>query len=158
VTDEVVHAIVLRALRDLRPSTILAVAPGQLVSVERYRAESNCRVVSASSDFDRINVPDAERFDLGIVAGVIEHLDDRAARALIATLRDVHCSSLLLAVPAAHWPLEAYLALGLELRDVSATGEAWHLYWFDVDRYNPEREWNNPQHWANPENFKRYRW
>jgi hypothetical protein len=29
---------------------------------------------------------------------------------------------------------------------------------YDIDRYNPERPWNNPEDWANPGNFERFRW
>jgi hypothetical protein len=32
---------------------------------------------------------------------------------------------------------------------------AWR---YDIDRYNPERPWNSPEDWANPENFERFRW
>ena len=49
-----------------------------------------------------------------------------------------------------------YLALGFERRGEPTDGI--ELFWYDADRFNPEREWNNPDHWANPENFKRYRW
>lgn len=29
---------------------------------------------------------------------------------------------------------------------------------FDLDSYNPPRDWNTPDDWAHPENFDRYRW
>ena len=29
---------------------------------------------------------------------------------------------------------------------------------FDLASYNPPRDWNTPEYWANPENFDRYRW
>ncbi|MCC5794751.1 MAG: hypothetical protein JJT85_08450 [Chromatiales bacterium] len=32
------------------------------------------------------------------------------------------------------------------------------LHEYDIGHYNPEREWNNAEDWAHPENFSRYRW
>jgi hypothetical protein len=94
-----------------------------------------------------------------VLCGVLEALEDKPARHLISLMRDQYCDGLLLLVRAGHWRLEQYLALGFERRGQCVSGtEARDLYWYHVDRYNPEREWNNPDHWANPDNFRRYRW
>ena len=51
---------------------------------------------------------------------------------------------------------DALLALALAPFEQLDDGRiAWR---YDIDRYNPERPWNNPEDWANPQNFDKFRW
>ena len=149
------ETLLLEALLALGPTSVLAVGGAAAVAAEAFRARRPETVVRSIDEPDELRALADARYDAAAVSGLVGARPDRAARELLAALRDRHCDRVLLAAPTGAWPLTDYLALGFELR---ATGERVELYWYDVDRYNPEREWNNPEHWANPENFKRYRW
>lgn len=146
------------ALEALAPLTLLAV--GRDGAVEAYlAAHPECRAVGVGSIHELRPLGGGERrFRAGVIAS-LHALTDQDARQLIAALRDRFCEVVLIPVPRSHWTFGEYLGLGFELRASCANGAAqWVLYLFDVDRYNPEREWNNPVDWAHPENFDRFRW
>lgn len=149
--------MLLEALRELAPRTVLAVGPDAGALVKRHAAaHPECEPTRVDAyPGEPLPLEQGRRFDLGVAAGVLETLPKDRARALIASLRDQYCRAVLLLAPKGLWPLAEYLALGFERR---SEDDAYELYWFDVDRYNPEREWNNPTNWANPENFRRFRW
>ena len=50
---------------------------------------------------------------------------------------------------------EDLLKLGL-VKEFSEKGLCCHSY--NLKTYNIKRDWNNSKGWANPENFKKYRW
>jgi hypothetical protein len=152
--------LLLASLDELEPATLLAVGAEALPAVEAYGGRHpECETVCVP-DYPREALPrTSQRFRLGVIAGLIGRLPDAATRALIAALRDQYCDGLLLLAPEGRWPLADYLSLGFERHAaVDGNGGAFELYWYDADRCNPEREWNNPTHWAHPENFKRFRW
>jgi hypothetical protein len=110
---------------------------------------------------------EGRRFDLAVVAGVLENLDPEAAAALLAALRDLTASRLLVAVPARSgnarersvWLREDMLAHGLEyLGAARHHSETLAIYGFDLDRYKRTPDWLNARSWANPENWGKYRW
>jgi hypothetical protein len=104
------------------------------------------------------SLPEGQRFDLGLVAGGLGTLPEHQARALLAALRDRACRTTVVVEPGdSPWGRAQMLALAFTQRAQSACGQ-WRLYDHDLSDYNPEREWNNPTDWANPENFDRYRW
>ena len=43
-------------------------------------------------------------------------------------------------------------------RRIREDGVWFSVYTYDIDSFNRQREWNSPENWANPENFRRYRW
>lgn len=98
------------------------------------------------------------RFDLALVAGLAESLEVPAAEGVLGRLKNLHADRFILLVDPSRSKLghDALLALALAPADKLADGRiAWR---YDIDFYNPERRWNNPEDWANPENFKRFRW
>lgn len=98
------------------------------------------------------------RFDFAIVSQLLEEVEASDAEAVLGRLKNLHTSRfLLLADPArACLSHDALLALALAPFEHLADGRiAWR---YDLDRYNPERRWNNPEDWANPHNFDRFRW
>jgi hypothetical protein len=98
------------------------------------------------------------RFDFAVVAGLLEELEAAAAEAVLGRLKNLHTSRFLLLADPARACLghDALLALALAPFEHVADGRvAWR---YDLDRYNPERRWNNPEDWANPQNFDRFRW
>lgn len=88
--------------------------------------------------------------------GVILDLGD-ADEALLGRLRDLHTRRLVVSGAAAgRFEPRRMLALGFERHpSPEAPGGA---YLYDRDSFNRVREWNSPEHWANPDNFDKYRW
>jgi hypothetical protein len=104
-------------------------------------------------------LPAHRRYPLGVVAGQLETLQHRTASQLLARLRDQVCARVLVLVaPDAGWSRSDLLALGYNRIGRSQGPARWSLYEYEITRYNPERTWNNPSDWANPENFDKYRW
>jgi hypothetical protein len=98
------------------------------------------------------------RFDLAIACGLVETLDAPAAETVLGRLKNLHTDRFVLLADPARSCLghDALLALALAPFEHLDDGRvAWR---YDIDRYNPERRWNNPKDWANPENFRRFRW
>ncbi len=76
---------------------------------------------------------------------------------LIARLRDVHADRVIAWVDnELTGARDALIAMGFEKRE--SPSEDGLLFVWDPALANRPREWNNSEHWANPENFSRYRW
>lgn len=106
------------------------------------------------------------RYDLVIVADLLERLDKAAGTQLLARLRDLHGGRFLLTVPigpqpgqTSQWDSNELLALGLVLvsRYAMADGER-HLYRFDLGDYKTTPDWFNPRFWAHPERWDKAFW
>jgi len=98
------------------------------------------------------------RFDFAVVSEVLEQLGARDAEAVLGRLKNLHTDRFALLVDPARSCLDhdALLALALApYRQLEDGRVAWR---YDIDRYNPERSWNNPEDWANPQHFDKFRW
>ena len=98
------------------------------------------------------------RFDFAVVSELVEQLDARDAEAVLGRLKNLHTDRFLLLADPARSCLDhdALLALALApYRQLEDGRVAWR---YDIDGYNPERSWNNPDDWANPQNFDKFRW
>lgn len=114
-------------------------------------------------------VPDAAvtRFDLGVVCGILEHLNPRDAGILIARLRDRLCQRVLLVVPIGEhwehhrsvWHQTDLLAYGFTLLSSKQWGgRCVEVYGFDLATYKTTPDWLNANYWAHPELFDKYWW
>ena len=103
------------------------------------------------------DIPPELRVDTGLVVDQLEHLDSHSGAHLLSRLRDVHCKRVFLVVPDSCWTQSALLALGFTRRQADVMPGA-ELYLYEPEIFNPPREWNNARDWANPENFRKYRW
>lgn len=108
-------------------------------------------------------VPPELRTDTGLVVEQLEHLDSRTGAHLLSRLRDVHCKRVFLLLRNGlsngdtRWSRDNLLAMGFtQQRPDEALGA--ELYLYEPEVFNPPREWNNARDWANPENFRKYRW
>jgi len=96
------------------------------------------------------------RADLGIVFDQLEHMEKEEAAQLLGRLRDHHCKRVLFHCAVQTHSKRELLALGyIEQKRPSDDG---HLYLFDPELFFERRAWNSPDQWANPDNFKKYRW
>ncbi|MBT3504715.1 MAG: hypothetical protein HN475_02960 [Piscirickettsiaceae bacterium] len=97
--------------------------------------------------------------DIAIISDVIENLTKVDATQWLATLRNQYAQHLLLIVDQQRaepsWQLTDYLALGFKKRG-ELNGQL--LFSYAIEDYQFKRDWLNSRHWANPENFDKYRW
>lgn len=96
------------------------------------------------------------RADFGIVFDQLEHMEKEQGIHLLSRLRDHLCVRVLLHYAAGTFSNQELLALGyIKQKRLSIDG---HFFLFDPDLFFVRRNWNTPDNWANPENFKKYRW
>ena len=135
--------------------TLLVV--GMPADVEHVAVTCLGRLASADE------VPAELRVDTGLVAEQLEYLDARAGAHLLSRLRDVHCKRVFLLLRNGlgngntRWSRDALLAMGFTQQQPDEVFGA-ELYLYEPEVFNPPREWNNARDWANPENFRKYRW
>lgn len=102
------------------------------------------------------------RYDLALVADLLEHLPRADGIALLGRLRNLHAARVLaFHAPGGEdpWTLDDFIALGFRREAQFSDGaRALALYGYDLATYNHEREWNNPRFWANPQNWGKYFW
>ena len=155
------NSLIDTLLAERDAATLLVIADDVPGAIARYGASAPDRVVTTLAPHTAMDTlaADARRYDYAVLWGVLEVLPVAEARGLIARVRDVHCPAFLLVSDldaAPGWDHSGLLAMALTKIEAPAVGPA--AYAFDIDSYNRRREWNSPDHWANPENFDRYRW
>lgn len=99
----------------------------------------------------------ATRYDLALVAGVIEPLPLADARALLADLRDRAAAHTVLWLDASRSALREDGVRALGFRVLARDG-AQLLCGFDLADYKDRPDWLNAKHWAHPERWDRFRW
>ena len=97
-----------------------------------------------------------ERADLTIVFDQLEHMEKAEGVHLLSRLRDHHCKRILLHCADRVHSKQELLALGFVEQQRSSQGGRFFL--FDPDLFFERRDWNTPDKWAHPQNFKKYRW
>ena len=98
------------------------------------------------------------RFDLAIVSGLVEERTAQDAAAVLGRLKNLHTNRFLLLADPARSVLDHDALLALALAPYERLDDGRTAWRYDIDRYNPERPWNNAEDWANPQNFERLRW
>jgi len=147
-----VQECVASQLESYAPASLLVI--GDLPMAPETDAEvTRLAVADAAAELATLG-----RFDFAIVSGLVEQLDAPHAEVVIGRLKNLHTDQFMLLADPARACLghDALLALALAPFEQLDDGRvAWR---YDIDRYNPERPWNNPEDWANPQNFERFRW
>jgi hypothetical protein len=134
------------------PARLLVI--GEPPTLPKAGAEVTCVAANAAT----AELAALGRFDFAVVSGLLERLDAGEAESVLGRLKNLHTDRFVLLADPARSSLghDALLALALAPFEHLDDGRvAWR---YDIDRYNPERKWNNPEDWANPDNFKKYRW
>lgn len=138
---------------DTTLSALIALLPGEPASLLILGAEESAStmdcVAGIFSFSDAAELPDRTMADLGILLS-----PGTEQTAVIAKARDILCRRVILLEPKPDWTTQALLALGFQ----RLAGDVETAYLYSPETSNPPREWNNARHWANPENFDRYRW
>ncbi len=105
--------------------------------------------VASVADLDGLG-----RYSLAIVVGQPGQMRKRDVVHLLARLRDRYAERVALREESSNLSSSELMALGF-VRFRRASGR---FYVYDPDTYFEPREWNNSRQWANPENFRKYRW
>lgn len=144
----------LRQLAAGTPGPVLLVAPPGHPLLSRLRQRLPGTDVQWAGDPARL--PD-RRFALALVAGSLEPLTAAAARELLAALRDRLAAHVVVWIDTGRSPLDdsALRALGFRLH---ARDGAQLLCGFDLADYKDRPDWLNPNHWAHPELWGKFRW
>lgn len=143
---------IARVLGNDRPGRVLLIGdPGPM---PRAAAET----VSLPIEDLEQSLADAGRFDLAVVAGLMESHEAEAARRVLGRLKNLHTDRFLALVDTARSCLARDELLELALAPLAQLADGRIAWLYDIDRYNPERPWNNPDDWAHPQNFNRFRW
>ncbi len=150
-------ALLTARLADQRPKSVLLISAGGSAA-EIPACLHGPALVHIPAHALPGALPVGKRFGAGVVLDGLAGLSRADGTQLLAQLRDQLCEQVFVVVTkASAWSREDMLALAYTLRARSADDQ-WLLYDHDIASYNPERDWNTPEHWANPENFERYRW
>ncbi len=147
------------------PRTLLAVGADASTILAPYVERQPGLAVERVSGADPLAaLAPLARFDVALIAGVLEHLDKARGGALLARIRDVHAPRFIVAVPAGdraesttRWERNELYAYALEFV-AEYTDEALHLYKFELATYKTTPDWFNPRYWAHPELWDKYRW
>ena len=113
-----------------------------------------CELVNASE------LPEELRVNITVVVGQLERMSREDGVHLLSRLRDLISERVLLLLHDEAWPSDELFALGYmqigPQKKRPSGDERFFLY--DPDQFNEPRAWNNTANWANPENFKKFRW
>lgn len=162
-----IEEIMLECIESASPQRLLWIAPAAPAAVEAWLAAGHGREATGLAPAAaRDALQDLARFDYALVTGALEYLSVPDGEALIARLRDVHCHRFAVVLrrppgdrdPAWSDGRLRGLALTLHLRVAEADGGETAIYTYDIDTYNFRREWNTPDNWAHPQNFRCRRW
>lgn len=148
------------------PGCALVIDPHPNHILSAYAARHpDCRVTRLDEGDPLARLASLGRFDVGVVANTLEHMDKTGAGRLIARLRDLNAPRLFVVVPggrrepAGTWEEADMIAYGLSLvGERERDGKPMKLYKFDIADYKKNPDWLNPDHWANPELWDKYRW
>ncbi len=150
------------------PRSALVIDPVPDHALSAYQAEHpECRVTRLDEGDPLARLASLGRFDVAVVANTLEHMDKAGAGRLIARLRDLNAPRLYIVIPmgprwpglASHWAPADMIAYGMtRVGDHTREGKPLQLYKFDIAEYKKNPDWLNPDHWANPELWDKYRW
>lgn len=112
-----------------------------------------------------------ERFDVGLVINLFEHIDKITGQRILSRLRDVMCPQYCLALPLATqinnsktlaintWQLTDLFSFALS-KVASYTTETteYGLFKYNISDYKKTPDWLNADNWANPQMWGKYWW
>lgn len=158
-------------LNECQPNSLLLVGDGADEAVESYLEQKKvlgreCHVFRLGGESG--SVPINRRYDLGIVTETLEYLDKTPAIRLLSRLRDLYTARFCASVRIGDewpdlrstWTRNELLAVGMKLVNSykDESGRPVHLYTYDIATYKSTPRWLNPDDWANPELWNKYRW
>ena len=106
-----------------------------------------------------------ERFDVGIVLNLFEHIEPIKGRQVLSRLRDVLTPQYCLALPLAHqsdassWQLNDLFSFALsKVNSYDDVSHGLTLFKYSIENYKKTPDWLNADNWANPQLWGKYWW
>jgi len=155
---DVHHPDLATLLKTVRPASLLLIDPHPAALPDPAPPQTQ----RLSGDL-LAQLQTAGRFDLGIVANTLEHLDRKTAGAVLARLRDLHTRRFVVLAPIgerwdnqqSHWHSADFLGYGMTLMArYRVDDKPLHLYHYAIESYKTTPEWFNSHHWAHPERWQ----
>ena len=157
-------AFLAQCLRERQPASLLCCSWGPVPAVEEYCKAARCKLKQLQKKSSAAALQALSRFDMAVVADQLEHMSWIKGQQFLARLCNLHSGHLWIAVSEKDggraWKATNFYALGMQRKQHFSREQGADLtvYTYDIDRYNHIRPWNNPDFWANPENFGKYWW
>lgn len=160
--DAQYKADVQQLLDQMQPHSVLCLGAPCSPTVRDYIAAAPGRLAQHFAEPPAV----LGRFDLVVVADLLERLPKDRGAQLLARLRDLHGGRFLLLIPAAahaqhasRWDSNELLALGLlRVGNYDDADGGRHLYRFDLADYKTTPDWLNARFWAHPERWDKDYW
>lgn len=161
-TVDLVQETLLELMEAHKPADMLVVSASEPPCLWTWLDHGNqCDVTALVPDEVAERLPGLGRFEYALVTDALEYMTVPDATAMLARLRDVHCHRFATTCIQGHegWEPGRFMSLALTLhRRIRQDRQAVCVYTHDIDTYSRERDWNTPENWAHPGNFRRYRW
>ena len=143
------------------PQSLLLVGASELPAIEAFlAAHPQCTYAQAPAGALPTELA-AQRFDLALFVGCLEHLDKREGQQLLAGVRNLNASKLavLFDLNACDWQTTDLFALALQASEhFQREQQTLTLFTYDLREYKQVPDWLNAKFWANPERFGKYWW
>lgn len=120
---------------------------------------NNSRSHTLSSPFHLQQLEQLPQIDLAIVSDLVETTNKKHTIEWLGLLKNRYSQHIILItsheeIEKQGWQLADFLALGFRLAfDNDAV-----VFTYNIKNYQFKKDWLNSRHWANPENFDKYRW
>lgn len=147
---------------------------------QKQLLNQNCRI----AHIDTANIDSLweleERFDVGLIVNLIEHVDKTKGQQILSRLRDVLCLQYCLALPLTNksgkpeiqapernaglnhqseWPLTDLFSFALsKVASYPVNGIEYGLFKYNISDYKRTPDWLNADNWANPQMWGKYWW
>ena len=160
------NATLLSILQHYQPARLLCVSQTRVPAVEAFCADHpDTQLITSDQTPLPVELAN-QRYDLAIIADLLEHIPQRNGVELLAGLRNLSASRLAVLVDltqSAHWQENDFFALALQrhasFAQAGSTDErTLALYTYDLADYKQVPDWLNNKYWANPEMFDKYWW
>jgi len=106
-----------------------------------------------------------ERFDVGLVLNLFEHIEPALGNQVLSRLRDVLTSQYCIALPLSHqhqnssWQLTDLFSFALsKVNAYDASEPRLTLFKYNISDYKKTPDWLNADNWANPQLWGKYWW
>ncbi|NVZ17448.1 MULTISPECIES: DUF6231 family protein [Pseudomonas] len=152
----------LAALLDLHaPKRLLLLGASQFPALDAFKEAHPDTVVSFAEPGPLPTDLAAQRFDLALAVGCLEHLSKPAGLTLLGGIRNLNASriAVLVDLAACHWKDTDFFSLALQASErFQRDGQVLTLFTYDLLDYKQVPDWLNARFWANPQNFGKYWW
>ncbi|MEM7360545.1 MAG: DUF6231 family protein [Pseudomonadota bacterium] len=153
-----------------QPTSILVLGDIGVEFLEEYQQQRSV----ISQECTVTHLPSAEisqiegllqRFDVGIAAGLFEHLDKHQGAQVLSKLRDVLTAQYCVGLPLSTnpdqdgWQLTDLFSYALKrVNSYAQVDKEYGLFSYNISDYKKTPDWLNADNWANPEMWGKYWW